>query len=81
MITADTIEVLTSYSPQYLTKLDEVVELLDRAATIVYNIEGDRFQSAFEQLEDIIRDLTIEIDDQDGQPDEAQEWADFDPEC
>jgi replicative DNA helicase len=66
---------------EYLTKLDEVVELLDRAATIVYNIEGDRFQSAFEQLEDIIRDLTIEIDDQDGQPDEAQEWADFDPEC
>ena len=66
---------------EYLTKLDEVVELLDRAATIVYNIEGDRFQSAFEQLEDIIKDLTIEIDDQDGQPDEAQEWADFDPEC
>jgi hypothetical protein len=66
---------------EYLSKLDEVVELLDRAATIVYNIEGDRFQSAFEQLEDIIRDLTIEIDDQDGQPDEAQEWADFDPEC
>ena len=66
---------------EYLTKLDEVVELLDRVATIVYNIEGDRFQSAFEQLEDIIKDLTIEIDDQDGQPDEAQEWADFDPEC
>jgi replicative DNA helicase len=66
---------------EYLSKLDEVVELLDRAATIVYNIEGDRFQSAFEQLEDIIKDLTIEIDDQDGQPDEAQEWADFDPEC
>ena len=66
---------------EYLSKLDEVVELLDRAATIVYNIEGDRFQSAFEQLEDIIRDLTIEIDDQDGQPDEAQEWADFDLEC
>ena len=66
---------------EYLTKLDEVVELLDRAATIVYNIEGDRFQSAFEQLEDIIKDLTIEIVDQDGQPDEAQEWADFDPEC
>ena len=66
---------------EYLTKLDEVVELLDRAATIVYNIEGDRFQSAFEQLEDIIRDLTIEIDDHDGQPDEAQEWADFDPDC
>ena len=66
---------------EYLSKIDEVVELLDRAATIVYNIEGDRFQSAFEQLEDIIRDLTIEIDDQDGQPDEAQEWADFDPEC
>jgi replicative DNA helicase len=66
---------------EYLSKLDEVVELLDRAATIVYNIEGDRFQSAFEQLEDIINDLTIEIDDQDGQPDEAQEWADFDPEC
>jgi len=66
---------------KYLSKLDEVVELLDRAATIVYNIEGDRFQSAFEQLEDIIKDLTIEIVDQDGQPDEAQEWADFDPEC
>ena len=66
---------------EYLSKLDEVVELLDRAATIVYNLEGDRFQTAFEQLEDIIRDLTIEIDDQDGQPDEAQEWADFDPEC
>ena len=66
---------------EYLSKLDEVVELLDRAATIVYNLEGDRFQTAFEQLEDIIRDLTIEIDDQDGQPDEAQELADFDPEC
>ena len=66
---------------EYLSKLDEVVELLDRAATIVYNIEGDRFQSAFEQLEDIIRDLTIEIDDQDGQPDEAQEWESFDADC
>jgi len=68
---------------EYLTKLDEVVELLDRAATIVYNLEGDRCQTAFERLEDIINDLTAEVSDceEDGQPDEAQEWESFDPDC
>jgi hypothetical protein len=68
---------------EYLTKLDEVVELLDRAATIVYNLEGDRCQTAFERIEDIINELTLEVHDyeEDGQPDEAQEWADFDADC
>ena len=26
-------------------------------------------------------DILLEEDEDDGQPDEAQEWADFDPEC
>ena len=40
--------------------LADAIELLDSAATIVYNIEGDKFQRVFEQLESIISELSVE---------------------
>lgn len=30
---------------------------------------------------DILDDLQEELDEQDGQPDEQQEWHDYDPDC
>jgi hypothetical protein len=30
---------------------------------------------------DLVEDESDEEDEEDGQPDEAQEWADFDPDC
>lgn len=32
-------------------------------------------------VEDIADNLFAEMNDYDGQPDEAQEWHDFDPDC
>jgi hypothetical protein len=33
----------------------KALELLDRATTIIYNMEGDAYQAAYEQLEKIIQ--------------------------
>ena len=35
----------------------EAVSLLDRAATLIYNLEGDTYQNAYEKLEAIIDQL------------------------
>ncbi len=45
--------------------------------------EKRAFQALFNMCEDFMQ-LSEELQDEaerDGQPDEAQEWADFDPEC
>ena len=45
--------------------------------------EKRAFQSLFNMCEDFMS-LSEELQDEaerDGQPDEAQEWADFDPDC
>jgi hypothetical protein len=41
----------------------EAVEILDRAITLIYNIEGDRWQMAYEVLEALIANLRIEVSD------------------
>jgi hypothetical protein len=35
----------------------KALELLDRATTIIYNIEGEAYQGAYERLETIIKQL------------------------
>ena len=37
--------------------MKEVLDLLNRAATLIYNIEGDTYQAAYEQLEALIDQL------------------------
>ena len=67
---------------EYTTKLLEMVEegILDRdnviMACVKYMSEDD--VADMMRSNDILDD---EEDEDDGQPDEAQEWADFDPEC
>lgn len=46
-----------------------------RAFQTLFNLCED-FMSASEELQE-----ELEQEERDGQPDEAQEWADFDPEC
>jgi hypothetical protein len=48
--------------------------------------EKRAFQALFNMCEDFMSmseelQAELEYEDRDGQPDEAQEWADFDPEC
>jgi hypothetical protein len=48
--------------------------------------EKRAFQELFNTCEDFMTlseelQAEVEHEDRDGQPDEAQEWADFDPEC
>lgn len=44
-----------------------------------FNISVEQVNAYIEQLEEADRDPYEE--DYDGQPDEAQEWHDFDPDC
>lgn len=39
----------------------KAVEALDRVLTMVYNIEGDRWQMAYDVLEGILANLAIEV--------------------
>jgi hypothetical protein len=48
--------IMNTYS---LEKHVEAIELLETAATIIYNLEGDKYQSVYERLEQII--LALEI--------------------
>ena len=76
-------------SREYTNKLLEMVEdgLLDRDAVIMacvkYMSESD-VQDMMECNEFILEEDEDEEDEDsewDGQPDEAQEWADFDADC
>ena len=40
-----------------MTQLEEAINLLDRATTILYNLEGDAYQAIYEDLENIINSL------------------------
>ena len=42
-----------------LEKIDlcNALDLLDKAATLIYNMEGDRYQSAYEKLESVLDSL------------------------
>jgi hypothetical protein len=37
--------------------LEKAVALLSSATTIIYNLEGDKYQSVYERLEQIISEL------------------------
>lgn len=37
--------------------MTEILDLLNRAATLIYNLEGDAYQNAYEKLEAIIDQL------------------------
>ena len=37
--------------------IEETINLLDRAATILYNLEGDEYQTLYEEIETIINKL------------------------
>lgn len=69
--------------------MDEMQELVDRVIT---QIETDLRGSDLTALEELLKrvpakvlesylpEVEMELED-DGQPDEAQEWHDFDPDC
>jgi hypothetical protein len=40
-----------------MTQLEEAINLLDRATTILYNLEGDAYQAIYEDLEKIVEKL------------------------
>jgi hypothetical protein len=42
-----------------LEKIDlcNALDLLDKAATLIYNMEGDQYQSAYEKLESVLDSL------------------------
>ena len=72
-------------SREYTNKLLELVEdgLLDRDTVImacVKYMSEDDVKDMMESNEFILEEDEDE-DEYDGQPDEAQEWYDFDPEC
>lgn len=74
-------------SRRYTTELLDMVEqgLVDKDSLIAdllgWMSESD--VAEFARRNDYIQDLDEEDeeDDYDGQPDEAQEWHDFDPDC
>jgi len=70
----------------YTNMLLEMVEdnVLDRDHVIMACLKymsEDEVQDMMEANEFIDEQFEDEDDECDGQPDEAQEWADFDPEC
>ena len=38
-------------------QLEKILDLLDRATTLIYNMEGDAYQQAYEKLEEVINQL------------------------
>ena len=71
---------------KYTNMLLEMIEdgLLDRDTVIMACVKfmsEDEVQDMMEANEFIPEQFEDEDEDWDGQPDEAQEWYDFDPEC
>jgi hypothetical protein len=71
---------------KYTNMLLEMIEdgLLDRDTVIMACVKfmsEDEVQDMMEANEFIEEQFEDEDEDWDGQPDEAQEWYDFDPEC
>lgn len=53
-----------------LSKITEAIDILDRLG----------LADAVDALSAVALDLQVDLE-RDGQPDEAQEWHDFDPDC
>ena len=63
-------------------KVLEAIATLEDATNQIYNIEGDRWQMAYDVLEALLGNLKIEVPyEDDGQPTEQEEWMSFDPDC
>ena len=60
-----------------LSKIDDAIEILHQLG--LTDVVGDLI-AASENLQDEITN-EISAGEYDGQPDEAQEWHDFDPDC
>ena len=70
---------------EYTTRLLEMVDegLIDKES-LIQDLLGwlsEDEVKEFAERNDYIVDEDEEDDEYDGQPDEAQEWYDFDPEC
>ena len=66
------VEAMNEEGPQFLREMSRDER---RAFEALFNMCED-FMSLSEELQS-----EFEREERDGQPDEAQEWADFDPEC
>ena len=61
---------------------ESAVATLNDAINQIYNIEGDRWQMAYDVLEALLGNLKVEVPyEDDGQPTEQEEWHSFDPDC
>ena len=73
-----------------LLAMKQIVEAMDNEGPMFLRELNRDERRAFEQLFNVCEDFMqlseelqaeLEREELDGQPDEAQEWADFDPEC
>jgi len=73
-----------------LLAMKQIVEAMDNEGPMFLRELNRDERRAFEQLFNVCEDFMqlseelqaeLEREELDGQPDEAQEWADFDPDC
>ena len=73
-----------------LLAMKQIVEAMDNEGPMFLRELNRGERRAFEQLFNVCEDFMqlseelqaeLESEERDGQPDEAQEWSDFDPEC
>jgi hypothetical protein len=73
-----------------LLAMKQIVEAMDNEGPMFLRELNRDERRAFEQLFNVCEDFMqlseelqaeLENEERDGQPDEAQEWADFDPDC
>ena len=66
-------------------QIKEALACLEDAANQIAAIDNDQFQMAYDVLAALLSNLkaadTDELEDWFDGPDEAQEWADYDPDC
>ena len=62
---------------------DIIIDIEDeiRAGDLSYAEIAVRYDVPLETVEEILQEMIDNEDEYDGQPDEMQEWADFDVDC
>ena len=62
---------------------DIIIDIEDeiRAGDLSYAEIAVRYDVPLETVEEILQAMIVDEDEYDGQPDEMQEWADFDVDC
>jgi len=73
-------QILTAMQEDGVDMLIDMSRDERRAFQELFNV-CENFLIVSEELEAEFEDYAREMDQNDGQPDEAQEWADFDPDC